>query len=76
MDLVELPNGRKPIGSKWAFKKNINEVGQVMKCKARLVVKGYSHVEGVYFSQIFSPFEKLPSIRVLMSLARSFDLEI
>jgi hypothetical protein len=33
-DLVKLPNGRKPIGSKWVFKKKLNATGQVEKFKA------------------------------------------
>ena len=41
-DLVELPDGRKPIGSKWVFKKKLNVAGKVEKYKARLVAKGYS----------------------------------
>jgi hypothetical protein len=75
-DLVKLPSGRKHVGSKWVFKKNMNATGQVEKFKARLVVKGYSQVEGVDFGEIFSPVAKLTSIRVLMSLAATFDLEI
>eukprot|EP00253_Pinus_taeda_P020122 PITA_20122 len=42
LDLVELPAGRKPIGSKWVFKKNTNAEGKVEKYKAQLVAKGYS----------------------------------
>jgi len=41
-DLVEFPAGRKPIGSKWVFKKKTNAEGKVEKYKARLVAKGYS----------------------------------
>ena len=41
-DLVELPAGRKPIGSKWVFKKKMNVEGKVEKYKAWLVAKGYS----------------------------------
>jgi hypothetical protein len=41
-DLVELPNGRKPISIKWVFKKMLNMTIQVDKYKARLVAKGYS----------------------------------
>ena len=33
-DLVELPDGRKPIGSKWVFKKKLNAAGKVEKYKA------------------------------------------
>jgi hypothetical protein len=75
-DLVKLPSGRNPFCRKWVFKKKMNVIGQVEKLKYQLVVKGYSQVEGVYFGDIFSPIEKLTSIRVLMSLAAIFDLEI
>ena len=41
-DLVELSAGRKPIGSKWVFKKKTNAEGKVEKYKAPLLGKGYS----------------------------------
>jgi hypothetical protein len=75
-DLVNLPSGRKNVDRKWVFKKNMNATSQVKKFKSRLVVKGYSQVEGVDFGDIFSPVTKLTSIRVLMSLDATFDLEI
>jgi hypothetical protein len=74
--LFELYSGINPIGSKWVFKKKMTVVGQVYKFKARLVEKGYSQVKGVEFRDIFSPIANLTSIRVLMSLATTFDLEI
>ena len=67
--MVELPNGRKPIGSKWVFKKKLNTTGKVEKYKARLVAKGYSQVEGIDFGEIFSPIAKMTSIRFILSLA-------
>ena len=33
-DLVELPNGRKLVGSKWVFKKKLNSARKVKKYKA------------------------------------------
>jgi hypothetical protein len=38
-DIVELPAGRKSVGSKWLFKKKLNAQGKVEKYKARLVEK-------------------------------------
>eukprot|EP00253_Pinus_taeda_P024881 PITA_24881 len=75
-DLMELPAGRKSIGSKWVFKKKKNAEGKVEKYKARLVVKGYSQVSGIDFGDIFSRVAKVNSIRLLLSVAASFDFEV
>ena len=68
--------GRKTIESKWVLKRNTNVGGHIEKYKAWLLAKGYSQVKGVNFGDIFSPIEKLTSIRVLMSLVIAFDLEM
>ena len=57
-NLVQLPAGRKVVGSKWLFKKKLNVEGKVDKYKSRLVAKGYSQVEGIDFGEIFSPVAK------------------
>jgi hypothetical protein len=74
--LVKLPSGRNLVDIKWVFKNNMNVVGQVDKFKAILVAKGYSQVEGVDFGEVFSLNEKLNSIRVLMSMNTTYDMEI
>ena len=38
-DLVELPDRRKPIGSKWVFKKKLNAAGKVERSEERRVGK-------------------------------------
>jgi len=63
-DLSELLAGRKPIGSKWVFKKKINTEGKVEKYKAWLEAKGYSQVLGIDFGDIFSLVTKVTSIRL------------
>ncbi|GJW25152.1 ribonuclease H-like domain-containing protein [Tanacetum coccineum] len=40
--LVDLPNGKRPIGIKWVFKYKKDERGIVNKNKARLVAQGYT----------------------------------
>eukprot|EP00253_Pinus_taeda_P034347 PITA_34347 len=75
-DLVELPAGRKPIGSKWVFKKKTNAEGKVEKYKARLVAKGYSQVPGSDFGDIFSPVAKVTYIRLLLSVVAAFNFEV
>ena len=46
------------------------------KYKSRLVEKGYSHVEGIDFGEIFYPVAKLTSVRFFHSTIVSFDLEV
>ena len=75
-DLVTLPDGKRRIGSKWVFKKKKNASGRVENFNSQLVAKGYLQVEGVNFGEIISPVAKLTSIRLLMSLDTTFDLEI
>ena len=40
-ELVDLPPGCKPLGSKWIFKRKMKVDGSIDKYKARLVTKGY-----------------------------------
>jgi hypothetical protein len=58
------------------FKKKFNSQGKVEKYKAQLVAKVYSKVEGIDFGEIFSPVAKLNSIRFVLSIVVSFDLEV
>lgn len=73
-DLVDLPAGRKPIKSKWVFKRKNNSNGT--RYKARLVVKGCSQIEGIDYDEIYAPVVRYASIRYLISLAAQFDLDI
>eukprot|EP00253_Pinus_taeda_P027050 PITA_27050 len=75
-DLMEFPAGRKPIGSKWVFKKKTNAVGKMEKYKAQLVAKGYSQVPRIDFGDIFSLVAKIASIRLVLSVAAAFDFEV
>jgi hypothetical protein len=58
------------------FKKKIGSNGSVEKYKVGLVTKGYSHVKGIDFGEIFSPKIKLTSMRSLLCVPTTFDLSI
>lgn len=68
-ELVNLPKGMKKIGVKWVFKTKLNENGEVDKCKARLVVKGYAQRYGVDYSEVFAPVARWDTIRLILALA-------
>ena len=75
-ELVEPPKDRKALKNKWVFKLKRDENEQLTKFKARLVVKGFGQKEGVDFDEIFSPVVKITSIRVILGMAASMDLEV
>ncbi|KAF0755866.1 hypothetical protein AaE_004829 [Aphanomyces astaci] len=54
-NIVDLPVGRKAIGSRWTYAKKTNSDGDVIRYKARLVCEGYSQVEGINYTNTYSP---------------------
>ena len=49
-DIVELPKGSKFVSCKWVFKTKRDLEGKVERFKARLMAKGFSQLEGVYYN--------------------------
>ena len=57
------------VGCKWVYKAKLNLDGSLERLKARLVAKGFNQVDGVDFSETFSPVVKLASIRLSLTIA-------
>ncbi|KAK8593567.1 hypothetical protein V6N12_045644 [Hibiscus sabdariffa] len=74
--LVEPPEGIKPIGCKWVFKKKTDMDGNVQTYKGRLVAKGFRQIHGVDYDETFSPVAMFKSIRILLAIAAFHDYEI
>ena len=75
-ELVDLPEGVKPIGYKWIYKRKKGADGKVETYKARLISKGFTQKEGVNYEDTFSPVAMLKSIRILLSITAPYDYEI
>ena len=57
------------IDKKWISHNKIDEMGNVIRNKARLVAQGYSQMEGVDYDETFAPIARMESIRILLALA-------
>ena len=57
--LVPKPDDLSVIGLKWIFKNNTDKEGNVLRNKARLVVKGYSQQEGIDYAEAIAPMARL-----------------
>ncbi|GMH14050.1 hypothetical protein Nepgr_015891 [Nepenthes gracilis] len=75
-DLVTLPKGKKALKNKWVFRVKTDENTKEPRYKDRLVVKGFGQRKGIDFDEIFAPVVKMSSIRVVLGLAATQDLEV
>ncbi|GJT89191.1 putative RNA-directed DNA polymerase [Tanacetum coccineum] len=75
-ELVKLPKGKRALKNKWVYKLNTEEHTSRPRYKAIFMVKGFSQKRGIDFDEIFSPVVKMGSIRVVLGLAASLDLEV
>ncbi|XP_075099266.1 uncharacterized protein LOC142176097 [Nicotiana tabacum] len=67
--LIDLPQGKVPIGCKWVFKVKYKSNGEVVRYKARLLAKCYSQQEGLDYTETFSHVAKMVTVRAVVALA-------
>eukprot|EP00253_Pinus_taeda_P027551 PITA_27551 len=72
-DLVPLSKGRKLVRCKWVYKTKYGPDGKVDKHKARLVAKEFSQVEGIGYTETFSPVAKIAEASPLLVGFTDFD---
>jgi hypothetical protein len=71
-----LPPGANVIPVKWVYKIKTDENGAISKYKARITPKGFKQRYGVDFFEVFAHTGKYKTLRVLLSLAARYDLEL
>nr|GEW57927.1 hypothetical protein [Tanacetum cinerariifolium] len=54
---------------KWIYKVNLDELGGILKNKARLVARGYRQEEGIDFEESFASVARLEAIRIFLAYA-------
>nr|GFD11591.1 integrase, catalytic region, zinc finger, CCHC-type, peptidase aspartic, catalytic [Tanacetum cinerariifolium] len=68
-ELIPRPDKDTVITLKWIYKVKLDEMGGILKNKARLVARRYRQEEGIDFEESFAPVARLEAIRIFLSYA-------
>ncbi|KAJ9542807.1 hypothetical protein OSB04_029313 [Centaurea solstitialis] len=74
--LVPRPRKRTIIGSKWIFRNKLDEIGTIIRNKARLVAQGYRQEEGIDYDDTFAPVARLEAIRLFLAFAAHMNFKV
>ena len=66
-ELVPRRHYKNVIWTKCDFKNKLNESGELIRNKERIIYKGYSQQEGIDFEETFSPVARLESITMFLA---------
>ncbi|GJY34136.1 retrovirus-related pol polyprotein from transposon TNT 1-94 [Tanacetum coccineum] len=61
---------------KWIYKVKLDELGGILKNKARLVARGYRQEEGIDFEESFAPVARLEAIRIFLAFAAHMNMAV
>ncbi|GJR30845.1 retrovirus-related pol polyprotein from transposon TNT 1-94 [Tanacetum coccineum] len=73
-ELVLRPNKVMVITLKWIYKVKLDEMGGILKNKARLVARGYRQEKGIDFEESFAPVARLDAIRIFLAYAAHINM--
>ncbi|GJS40148.1 retrovirus-related pol polyprotein from transposon TNT 1-94 [Tanacetum coccineum] len=59
---------------KWIYKVKLDELGGVLKNKARLIARGYRQEEGIDFEESFTPVARLEAILIFIAFAAHMNM--
>ncbi|GKD74632.1 retrovirus-related pol polyprotein from transposon TNT 1-94 [Tanacetum coccineum] len=75
-ELIPRPDKVMVITLKWIYKVKLDELGGILKNKARLVARGYRQEEGIYFEESFAPVARLDAIRIFLAFAARINMVV
>ncbi|GKC05781.1 retrovirus-related pol polyprotein from transposon TNT 1-94 [Tanacetum coccineum] len=73
-ELVPRPDCVMIITLKWIYMVKLDELGGVLKNKARLVARGYCQEEGINFEESFAPVARLEAICIFIAFAAHMNM--
>ncbi|GJZ46785.1 retrovirus-related pol polyprotein from transposon TNT 1-94 [Tanacetum coccineum] len=73
-ELVPRPDKVMVITLKWIYKVKLDEMGGILKNKARLVARGYRQEEGIDFEESFALVARFDAIRIFLAYADHMNM--
>ncbi|GJX26171.1 putative ribonuclease H-like domain-containing protein [Tanacetum coccineum] len=67
--LVNLPNRKRAIGTKWVFRNKKDKRGIMIRNKVRLVAQGHRQEEGIDYEEVFAHVARIEAIRLFLAYA-------
>ncbi|GKD42298.1 retrovirus-related pol polyprotein from transposon TNT 1-94, partial [Tanacetum coccineum] len=75
-ELVPPPDKAFVITLKWIYKVKLDELGGILKNKARLVARGYRKEEGIDFEESFAPVARLEALQIFLAFAAHMNMVV
>ncbi|GJX58586.1 retrovirus-related pol polyprotein from transposon TNT 1-94 [Tanacetum coccineum] len=75
-ELLPRPDKVMVITIKWIYKVKLDELGGILKNKARLVARGYRQEEGINFEESFTPVARLDAIRIFLAYVAHMNMVV
>nr|GEV17056.1 putative ribonuclease H-like domain-containing protein [Tanacetum cinerariifolium] len=74
--LIDLPYGKRAIGTKWVYRNKKDERGIVVRNKARMVAQGHTQEEGIDYDEVFAPVARIEATRLFLAYASFKDFMV
>ncbi|GJW79366.1 putative ribonuclease H-like domain-containing protein [Tanacetum coccineum] len=67
--LVDLPHGKRAIGTKWVYRNKKDDRCIMVRNKERMVTQGYTQEKGIDYDEVFAPVARIEVIRLFLAYA-------
>ncbi|GKE76865.1 putative ribonuclease H-like domain-containing protein, partial [Tanacetum coccineum] len=74
--LVDLPHGKRAIGTKWVYRNKKDERGIMIRNNARLVTQGHTQEEGINYNEVFALVSRIEVIKLFLAYASYKDFMV
>nr|GEY06980.1 putative ribonuclease H-like domain-containing protein [Tanacetum cinerariifolium] len=71
--MVDLPHGKRAIGTKWVYRNKRDQRGIIVRNKPRLVAQGHREEEGIDYDDVFAHVARIEAIKLFLAYASFVD---